>query len=80
MTLPKGIEVIELIKKDRGIGPVRAEAYALGMYTLSSERDMEETRRRILARWARGIDRGMLREYKVLYSALWQLLSRVGEA
>ncbi len=80
MSLPKSIEVVELIKQGKGVGQVRAEAYLLGMYTLNTERDMEETRRRILARWAKGIDRGMLREYRVLYLALWQLLSRVGEA
>lgn len=79
MTTRKGPEIMEMIRKEEGLGPKGVEAYIYGMYSLGTERDMINTRKRLLDRWGRGIDRSMLREYKVLYWALGQLLRRVGE-
>jgi hypothetical protein len=75
----KADELMELVREGEGLSTKAARPYLHGMYTLDREVDMECTRKRILSRWARGIDRGMLREYKVLYSMLGHLLERVGE-
>lgn len=79
MASRKDNELIEMVKAGEGLTPKGITAYVYGMYTLDKEVDMEGTRKRILSRWARGIDRGMLREYKVLYYVLGQLLEKVGE-
>jgi hypothetical protein len=79
MTPRKNNELMEIVREVEGLTPKAVTAYVHGMYTLDREVDMEATRKRILSRWARGIDRGMLREYKVLHYVLGQLLERVGE-
>ncbi len=79
MVSRKTDELMGVLQEAEGLSPKAAKAYVHGMYTLDREVDMESTRKRILSRWARGIDRGMLREYKVLYYVLGQLLNRVGE-
>ena len=46
---------------------------------ISSEEDIEQVRAALMIRWGEGIDRGMLREYRVLYYALGRALRQVGE-
>lgn len=76
---PPEVDVMDLIREREGLRPKGVGGYIYGMYTLDTERDMINTRNRLLNRWSRGIDRPMLREYKILYWALGQLLRRVGE-
>jgi hypothetical protein len=72
-------EVVTNIARELGIRPNTAERYLQGMYSLAREVDIANTRQRLVSRWRDGIDRAMLREYKVLYYQLGQLLGRVGE-
>jgi hypothetical protein len=67
------------ITTELGIRPGSVERYLQGMYSLAKEVDIANTRHRLVSRWRRGIDRPMLREYKVLYYQLGQLLGKVGE-
>ena len=46
---------------------------------ISSREDIEQVRVALMARWRVGIDRNMLREYRVLYYALGRVLRQVGE-
>ena len=76
----RGTELVELVQRQEGLSLLRAGQYSVGMYTLEKEEHVRSTRERLVSRWGRGIDRGMLREYKVMYYVLGKLLSRVGEA
>lgn len=71
--------VVREVVKAEGIKPASAVRYLRGMYSLANEVDIANTRQRLVSRWKEGIDRSMLREYKVLYYQLGQLLGRVGE-
>lgn len=72
-------DVVRDIATELGIRPGSAERYLRGMYSLATEVDIANTRRRLVSRWGQGIDRAMLREYKVLYYQLSQLLGKVSE-
>jgi hypothetical protein len=60
-----------------GISTDRAAVYVDGLYSLQQERDIANIRRRLLRRWREGVDRNILREYRVLYYALGQILKEV---
>lgn len=47
---------------------------------ISNGEDIEQVRAVLMTRWREGIDRDMLREYKVLYYTLGRVLRQVGEA
>ena len=75
----KVLGVLNLIIEDRKLSAPDLARYIQGMYGLDKAGDIEDTRTRLLQRWKKGINREILREYKVLYYALGLLLSRVGE-
>lgn len=79
MKYPELALLVRGIATELGIRVGSAERYLQGMYLLANETDVANTRQRLLSRWRHGIDRNMLREYKVLYYQLGQLLGRVGE-
>lgn len=79
MKYPKLAEVVRTASMELSMRLGSAEGYLCGMYYLDSEVDIANTRQRLVSRWRRGIDRAMLREYKVLYYQLGQLLGRVSE-
>ena len=72
-------DVVRDIATELGMRPGSAERYLQGIYSLTTEADIANTRQRLVRRWRVGIDRPMLREYKVLYYQLGQLLGKVGE-
>lgn len=79
MKHPELALLVHDIATELGIRAGSAKRYLQGMYSLANEVDVANTRQRLVTRWRQGIGRPMLREYKVLYYQLGQLLGRIGE-